>query len=375
MIYQGSTPGRRRHQELNGGVPPGWTDVHPRQLSYALQPPRPTELFAIVSTWHDADVIEATVRNCFQLGASRVYILDNASADATVPLAMEAGAIVGRVYETELYDDDYRCQLQNELVADVTRGESYPNLWWLTLDADELPALPYGESILPWLSRLPESIRVIGSNFIDLYPSPGEQYTPGRHPAACMARGMWRWGNAYAPGKCNHWKHPLVCYRGGKFDVAQTRGNHRPATAGGELYEPERMTLTTFHAPFRREAETRARLQLLCETGRNRWDDDVTLGNGAVRRWRSLDAIYAGRWRDVEMPHTQVFGRPLKGVALYPWRELDRDLAGLFSVVVCSKCFEADGGRTLGPILPSLRVGMKCERCGAEARHENQPAN
>ena len=41
-------------------------------------------LFAVVKTWMDEDIIEATVRNAFAQGVDRVFLVDNASTDSTV---------------------------------------------------------------------------------------------------------------------------------------------------------------------------------------------------------------------------------------------------------------------------------------------------
>lgn len=326
MLAKGNAPGERRNRELNGGVPRGWRDVFPLRMG-AQTVAEPAPLFAVVSTWNDADVIEANVANCRLLGCERVYLLDNASSDDTVSRGVAAGAQVGRVYETEKYDDDYRCQLQNQLVREVTEAERRARLWWLILDADEFPAC--AGRLVDRLSTSPQ--QCVGSNFIDLYPAAGEEYVVGRHPAACFALGARRWGNVASNGRCDHWKHPLVCYWRGQWNIALNRGAHRPATRRGTSVSEADWSLTIFHAPFRRADDTRRRLEMLCGHGRNSWDDDVTRGNGASRRWRSLEAVYAGRWWDVEVAHTQVFGRPLVGVALYPWRQMVPELAEQFS--------------------------------------------
>ena len=49
-------------------------------------------LFAIIGTWMEADVIEATVRNAFTQGCERVFLVDNDSPDDTVERALAAGA-------------------------------------------------------------------------------------------------------------------------------------------------------------------------------------------------------------------------------------------------------------------------------------------
>jgi hypothetical protein len=137
-------PGLARHRELNGGRPDGWIEKRPTVARKERVAPQPIEMYAVVSTWYDGDIIQATVRNCFEQGCSRVYILDNASPDDTVEVAERAGAIIANVYHTDMYDDDYRCRLQNEIVHRTTTEEKLSNLWWLTLDADEFPVAPDG---------------------------------------------------------------------------------------------------------------------------------------------------------------------------------------------------------------------------------------
>ena len=92
-----------------------------------------------------------------------------------------------------------------------------------------------------------------------------------------------------------------------------------------------------FHAPLRREEDARRRLDALCSKNddlgglhRSVGDDRLIGGQGAIKRWRSLDAVYSGRWKDVEHPHSQIYGRQVFGVTLYPWRVVAPDLSGLW---------------------------------------------
>jgi len=48
----------------------------------------------------EEDVVEATVRNAFAQGAEAVYLVDNASTDATVARAEAAGATVAEIFAT-----------------------------------------------------------------------------------------------------------------------------------------------------------------------------------------------------------------------------------------------------------------------------------
>lgn len=326
MLVRGNAPGQRRNRELNGGAPPGWVRVQLHVEKVELREPTLAPIYAVVSSWHDADVIEATVRNCFDQGCERVYLLDNASPDNTAEVARAAGVNDVITYRTEFYDDDLRVRKQNEIVRRVTAEERHPELWWIVLDADEFPAGRDGKTVAALLRSLPAQINTVGSDFIDLYPSNGEAYRIGAHPALCMSRGVWRRGGIRHYCACGHWKHAIVRYRDGIHDLAHFRGNHGLAASkqnrGVVLAVESQFDVPFFHAPIREESATRARLNALCESGRNQWDDHVTNSQGAIKRWQALDNIYAGRWREVNLPHTQVYGRSVTGLALYPWRVL-----------------------------------------------------
>lgn len=319
-------PGLKRSLELNRGAPDGWT---PRNCSmvpsvYRDDDDTPPHLFAIISTWFDADIIEATVANCFAQGCERVYLLDNASPDDTVERAKKAGAVLAKSYKTEYYDEDLRIRLQNDIVRRVTEATKAPDLWWFVLDADEFPGTPDGRPVREALRGLDHSFRTVGCDCIDLYPLSDDQYVPGTHPAECMTHGAWRRGGVRVWCQCSHWKHCTIRYLDGVYDFAHTRGNHTFAVPPGSklaLHEPN-CDLTFFHAPIRRKEDAYRRLEALCGSGRSKWDDEAINSNGAIKRWRCLDAVYSQRWSEVEVPHSQVYGRDLKGIALYPWRKL-----------------------------------------------------
>jgi hypothetical protein len=327
-------PGQQNQTNLNSGAPKGWCVQRPESAPWdQLCAPKGSSLpllSAVVSTWKDWDIIGACVRNCFAQGCSEVLILDNDSQDDTVERAVTAGATVGKVYSTRMYDDDLRVSLQNALVKERVESGINTEQWWLTLDADEFPCGQGGSRLVDTLSSLPDRVTTVGYDCLDLYPMTPDEYVVGQHPASCMPFGVRRSGGRLCYGlSCSHWKHPVLRYRG-KFDVAQMRGNHVPAYPSARpTYEPS-TTLWMFHAPFRRRVDTEARLRALCN-GRNKWDDDVTRGNGAVKRFKSLEAVYNGWWDRVELPHTQMYGRDVVGLTVYPWRTLVPSLDHLFS--------------------------------------------
>lgn len=323
MLTKGNTPGRKRNQELNGGVPKGWQRKTP-SIRPAPEYACDAQLYAIISTWFDEDIIAAAIANCFDNGCDRVYVLDNDSPDDTEQEALRSGAHQVVSYTTEYYDDDLRITLQNDIIKRITEDERHKHLWWVVLDGDEFPLAPVGVPLKRHLQTLTTNIRVVGSNFIDLYPTSETQYVRGTHPALCFTHGVWRRGGIQRYCQCGHWKHSVLRYDDGKYDIALFRGNHGVALSPDcktQLLEPHD-GLVYFHAPLRNRDFAERRLTTLCGSGRDAWDVDVTNDNGAVRRWRSLEAIYEQHWHEVELPHTQVFGRPVTGLALYEWRKL-----------------------------------------------------
>src|SRR5690349_7353949 len=88
-------------------------------------------LFAILSTWMEADIVEATVRNAFAQGCERVYLVDNDSPDDTIAIAVAAGAILARTVRTERIDLPLLLRHINEVVGKVSASEPDANIWWL----------------------------------------------------------------------------------------------------------------------------------------------------------------------------------------------------------------------------------------------------
>lgn len=320
-----------RDTTLNEGAPAGWERaVVEVRSNPPLREPNDmntARLYAVVGTWNEEDVVEATVMNLFENGCERVFVVDNASEDATRERAGHAGAEVAASYRTDYYDDDRRMSLMNEVMARVTGEEKPPDLWWLSLDADEFPCSPCGGRLIDHLRRMPNECDAAGAVSLDLYPAGGEAYLRLQHPADCLSLAMLRRG----PGYCgaNHWKHPLLRCRDGVYAAGPSRGSHAPFAPPPQrtlLELPDSVPL--FHCPYREHKATEARLRKMCEKRdgmgqRTALDDLVLQGEqGAAKRHRSLEAVYAGDWGRVEVPHAQQFGGGKVGVAPVPWRSL-----------------------------------------------------
>ena len=88
-------------RRLGRGTTPGFGHIEHQDNPAEPSTLPEFQLFAVVKTWMDEDIIEATVRNAIVQGATSVFIVDNGSTDGTVERAVEAGAVVAEVYETE----------------------------------------------------------------------------------------------------------------------------------------------------------------------------------------------------------------------------------------------------------------------------------
>jgi hypothetical protein len=254
------------------------------------------QLCSIVKSWMDEDVIEAVVLNAFAQGSDRVYLVDNGSTDDTVRRAEAAGATVAEVYDTPSFDGPLSQTVMNGVVVRESLGADADHIWWHYLDSDEFAEGPDGLSVREYLAGLDRRFRVVGSTFVNHLPSGSPQYIRSFHPIDFQPL-CYTFVPSWTPicGQ-NHWKHPLQRFdRCGAFAICD-RGAHA-ARCAEPLVEPTG-GITTHHFQYRDERMTRAKLQLT-------WQERTGLygpgGNdGFSRRSRSIDAVYDGRWADVE---------------------------------------------------------------------------
>lgn len=254
----------------------------------------------------EQDIVEANIRNCFAHGASRVLLVDNASSDSTVKRARDARAEVAFVFHTDHYEEELRVTYINALVKRAVMQEKLPNHWIVVLDADEFIQVPGQRRLADYLCTVDQSCRTVGFNSIEHMPTNQVSNIEGRHPAEFQPY-VWE---RMSPFCCvsRHYEHPIARFRDGVWDMKFSRGFHYPMTPDGRPIMEPNDTLYVHHFPFRNEAETRARLKLLCEKHadgdhRSSPDDAVINGEGAIKRYRSLDAVYRGDWANVEIPH------------------------------------------------------------------------
>jgi hypothetical protein len=209
-------------------------------------------------------------------------------------------------------------------VAETSAADGRRHLWWLWLDADEFVHGPAGLTVRELLAGLDRRYRIVGSRYFNHFPDRVPASLPGFHPADLQPLCQEKPGNMCELG---HRKHHLQRWDRDGPPITSGLGFHR-AYCSTTLLEPERSTFT-HHVPYRDEAVTRARSELLCGRdgdGRSRvelYDRQIARNAGTVsdmsKRHRSLDAVYAQRWDAVE--NLRRDGERL-GVEPQPWATL-----------------------------------------------------
>lgn len=289
-------------------------------LSAPLEP-TPLEnivLYAVIGTWMEEDIIADTVRNAFTQGVDRVFIVDNESPDGTVQKAIHAGAERGISYWTDQFECYYQICLMNEFVQYVSRNSEHDHVWWLYIDADEFPRPESGGTIRQLLARLDRQYRVVGARVLNHYPTPGTNaHIAGDHPIDHQPL-----CEEFPSDICDqrHRKHPLQRWDRSGPRIDASPGFHRAEPSSEPWIEPTE-SIVIHHFPFRNEAISRRRLDLLwsgaAADSRARLSDPAT--DHMQARAESLDAVYAGDWAKVRnfLP-----GKPERGVELVAWNEL-----------------------------------------------------
>lgn len=298
--------------------PTDWVRAEPQPD--APDPVAPFRLFAVLGTWYEADVVEATVRNAFTQGCERVLLVDNDSPDDTVSRAEAAGAELARTYATGTYDESLRMALMNEVVAEVSEAtaaaDGTEHVWWLWLDADEFHHGSRGRTVREHLATLDRRFRVVGARFFNHYPDAVPEYVEGRHPLdfqpLCEE-------HVYPMCALGHRKHPLQRWDRGGPPITCAAGFHQASLEGGQLVEPLDPVFL-HHFPFRVEQVSRRRLEALCATD-GRGEGTPRAADRKVHvhihnRFTSFDAVYRHDWGHVE---NLLPGHEHRGISLAPW--------------------------------------------------------
>jgi len=288
------------------------------------QPDKPSPidhflLYAIVGTWMEADIIEATVSNAFAQGVDRVFLIDNESPDDTVTRAKKAGAEHVHTYRTTIYDEDYRIKLMNDFMRHTSTSSDADYVWWLLLDADEFPRPQAGGTLRGMLEALDRRFRVVGARFLNHYPSPEQTvYVVGHHPIDYQPL-----CEELKSSMClqDHRKHSLIRWDRRGSQISSGIGFHVGRCKSRPLIEPLEPFII-HHFPFREEHITRLRMHGLFtakDTSVTRAKEgDIAVGH-MKERLKSLDAVYASDWSNVS---SLLFEESKQGISLTDWREL-----------------------------------------------------
>jgi len=294
---------------------PSWSraEANPAQATPVVAP-----IYAVIGTYNEADVIEASVRNAFVQGAERVYLVDNASTDDTVDRAVAAGAILAERFSTQSFEESVRCLLMNGVVWRVSQAESAEHIWWWWIDADEFSHGPQNLTIADYLSRLDGRFRVVGADVYRHFPDTKPEYIPGFHPLEFQP--LCELFRQPSMPRCRllHHKHPLQRFdRSGPF-ITSARGYHEcEPNDRRALIEPA-VGIVTHHFQFREESVTRRRLDEVYGPQGGRGETLRHFKNlGGLGRLESADAVYSQRWAEVDNQH-HIVGDV--GVHLRPWQ-------------------------------------------------------
>ncbi len=274
-------------------------------------------LYAVLGTFNEADVIDATIENAFRQGVERVYLIDNASTDETVNRAVAAGAILAETYETPTYDESTRTLAMNWTVLRISLAEEVPHIWWLWMDADEFSHGPGDLTIAQYLAQLDRRFRIVGADVYQHYPDGKPEYISGFHPLDFQPMCFLHRETPVPRCRNLHRKHPLQRFdRSGPFITSMLGFHQCTAGKGVQLLEPPE-GIVMHHFQYRDEALTRKRI------GAVYGDVDSRLSRAnspypepGHARLDSLDAVYSQRWSEVDNQST-IKGDV--GVNLVPW--------------------------------------------------------
>jgi glycosyltransferase involved in cell wall biosynthesis len=209
-------------------------------------------LNAVMCVWNEEDIIESTVKHAFAQGCSNVFIIDNASTDKTIEIALNSGAILADTFESKYFDEIQKVSHLNSVVKAYNDHESECCIWWLYIDADEFPNIDYEYRIIDFIKSLDSSVRLIHGYLFDHIPTHLPYNIPGYHPADFMP----------VATKTKIAKIPLVRYDKGKQHLYSCSGAHTVDSAG-ESIPMIKDVLNIHHFHYRRPEDSIARLKLL----------------------------------------------------------------------------------------------------------------
>jgi hypothetical protein len=201
----------------------------------------------------------------------------------------------------------------------ISSAEAADHVWWLWMDADEFSHGPGQQTIAAYVAGLDRRFRVVGADVYRHFPDAKPEYITGFHPLEFQP--LCEPFDQPSMPKCRlrHHKHPLQRFdRAGPFLTA-SRGFHRcQPNDRTQLVEPA-TGIATHHFQFRDEAWTRRRLEQVYGLGTGRAQQLLTMQNtGGRDRLRTVDAVYAQRWDEVD---NHRHNKADRGVHPRPWSD------------------------------------------------------
>jgi glycosyltransferase involved in cell wall biosynthesis len=143
-------------------------------------------LNAVVCTWNEEDIIGSTVKHAFAQGCSNVFLVDNASTDDTVNVAVQAGAKLATIFKTDYFDEIQKIAHINTIVKYINEISSEKQIWWMYIDADEFPDINFELHIIDFLKVIDSSVRALHGYMFDHIPTHHPYHVPLYHPADFM---------------------------------------------------------------------------------------------------------------------------------------------------------------------------------------------
>ena len=273
-------------------------------------------VYGLCQAWNEDDVIYATVRNLFLEGAGRVFVIDDASDDATASEAMAAGATVIHDTSDGAFDELRRTRRIAQVIEEETEAAGRP-VWWIVVDADEFPRGPEAATIGDLVRTLPPWVDTVGSRVLEHYPSARSAPKPRHHPLDELPNARWHNNPSCAAG---HWKHQMLLVRR-PGELRFMFGRHTIAAREGRrpVIESE-ASLLMHHFPLRDRERTERKFRLAgSDTGRYGASSDTFVKRRLEGRLRMLGLAYAERYD--ALPNTFP-GEPKTGTSVADWRGL-----------------------------------------------------
>ena len=248
-------------------------------------------LNAVMCVWNEEDIIESTVKHAFAQGCSNVFIVDNASTDKTVDIAINAGASRATTFKTQYFDEDKKVAHLNATVEYVNNITHDEHIWWLYLDADEFPNFDCKFSIIDVLKNIDSSIMAIRGAMYDHKPTHYPYHVSGYHPIDFMPFCT----------KSSVGKVPLLRYDKGKPHLWSMGGAHTFITQGVSVPVADDF-IQIHHFPYRNPEFTFSRLKKLVNrnddgTSRIDWHDNFLIDVHKSNKSKPIPSQYQTKYK------------------------------------------------------------------------------